>query len=53
MPAAWPKGPEGENSQLPEPKDYAKEFGRLKQVVKKQRDSAGINKETVGQETGL
>ncbi len=30
--------PEGENFQLPEPGDYAKEFDRLKQVVKKQRD---------------
>ena len=38
MPERYSMSPEGENFQLPEPGDYAKEFDRLKQVVKKQRD---------------
>ena len=37
MPERYSMSPEGENFQLPEPGDYAKEFDRLKQVVKKQR----------------
>ena len=38
MPERCSMSPEGENFQLPDPGDYAKEFDRLKQVVKKQRD---------------
>ena len=38
MPERYSMSPEGENFQLPDPGDYAKEFDRLKQVVKKQRD---------------
>ena len=38
MPERYSMSPEGENFQLPEPGDYTKEFDRLKEVVKKQRD---------------
>ena len=38
MPERYSMSPEGENFQLPEPGDYVKEFDRLKQLVKKQRD---------------
>jgi hypothetical protein len=38
MPERYSMNPEGENFQLPERGDYAKEFDRLKQVVKEQRD---------------
>ena len=38
MPERHSMSPEGENFQLPEPGDCAKEFDRLKQAVKKQQD---------------
>ncbi len=38
MPGRYSMSPEGENFQLPVPGDYAKEFDRLRRVVKKQRD---------------